>query len=236
MKKSKIWDNVKTLLVAGLIAVVIRSFAFDPFNIPSGSMIPSLLIGDYLFVSKFSYGYSKYSLPFALVPFHGRIFSRSPHQGDVAVFRSPANIKTDYIKRIIGLSGDHIQMVRGILHINDKPVRLARIEDYKTTDKFGRTEYVPQFIETLPNGVQHRILKHDPFGGARYDDTLVYVVPEGHYFMMGDNRDRSGDSRELQTMGYVPIENLIGQAVILFFSVDGTSSWWMVCRILHLID
>jgi signal peptidase I len=211
-------DTVQTIVYAFAIALVIRVVAFEPFNIPSGSMKPTLLIGDYLFVSKYSYGYSRYSFPFGFPPFSGRIFERPVQRGDVVVFRKPPEDEVDYIKRIIGLPGDRIQMVNGILHINGEAVKRERIEDF--VDSSGRA--IPQYIETLPNGRKHRIL--EMLGDTGYsDNTGVYTVPEGEYFAMGDNRDNSADSREI---GFVPAENLIGKAQILFFSADESASFW----------
>jgi signal peptidase I len=202
-----------------LIAFGVRTFAYEPFNIPSGSMIPTLLVGDYLFVSKFTYGYSKYTIAFGLPLFEGRIAGHAPERGDVAVFKLPRDNKTDYIKRVIGLPGDTIQMIHGILNINGQPVKRDRIEDYKTTDAVGRPHAVPQYIETLPNGVKHHIIEELGDEGP-LDNTAVYTVPPDHLFMMGDNRDNSQDSRVLWEVGYVPIENVVGRAEFLFFSLE----------------
>lgn len=219
-------DFIKTIVWAGLIAIGIRTVAFEPFNIPSGSMIPTLLIGDYLFVSKYSYGYSRFSLPGWLTDldvFDGRIFFHSPDRGDVAVFKLPRDGKTDYIKRIIGLPGDRLQMKGGILYINGEPVKRERIEDF--VDQEGPvTVRVPQYIETLPNGKRHRILESLGDNGPA-DNTGVYVVPPGHYFAMGDNRDNSQDSR-YPDVGYVPAENLVGRAEFLFFSTNGHARFY----------
>src|SRR5438067_4743135 len=152
-------ETVKTIVYAVLIALVVRTVAYEPFNIPSGSMIPTLLIGDYLFVSKFSYGYSRYSLPFGLPLFSGRLLFRSPERGDVVVFKLPTDNSTDYIKRIVGLPGDHIQMKNGILNINSQPVPRRRIEDYLYQEGNGAVIPLAQYIETLPNGVQHRMIE-----------------------------------------------------------------------------
>lgn len=215
-------ETVKTVLYAVIIAFAVRTFAFEPFNIPSGSMIPTLLVGDYLFVSKYSYGYSRYSVTFGLPLFPGRIMEKVPERGDVAVFKLPKDNKTDYIKRVIGLPGDTIQMIGGILHINGQPVPRERIEDFVTTDANGRQIRITQYLETLPNGRKHRILEETDMGPL--DNTPVYTVPAGHLFMMGDNRDNSLDSRVPGMVGYVPMENLVGRAEFLFFSLaDGTS-------------
>ncbi len=218
-KSSGLRETITTVVYAVLIAVAVRTVAYEPFNIPSGSMIPTLLVGDYLFVSKFSYGYSKYSLPFSLPLIPGRIFFTEPdvERGDVAVFKLPTDNKTDYIKRIIGLPGDRIQVVNGILHINGQAVKRVRVDDFIVRDDFGNTRRIPRFIETLPNGRSHAILETNGDTGPS-DNTEVYTVPEGRYFAMGDNRDNSLDSRFI---GFVPAENLVGRAEFLFFSVDG---------------
>ncbi len=217
-------DTVKTIVYAVLIALVVRTVAYEPFNIPSGSMIPTLLVGDYLFVSKFSYGYSRFSLPFGLPLFSGRIFFHPTQRGDVVVFKLPTDNSTDYIKRVIGLPGDTIQMKEGELYINDKEVPRQRIQDYLYQETDGAVIPMRQYIETLPNGVQHRIIKIGDNGPL--DNTQVYHVPPGDYFMMGDNRDNSQDSRVLSAVGYVPAENLVGKAQFIFFSTDGSARWW----------
>ena len=219
-----ILDTVKTIVYAVLIALVVRTVAYEPFNIPSGSMVPTLLVGDYLFVSKFSYGYSRYSLPFGLPLFSGRIFFHPPERGDVAVFKLPTDNSTDYIKRVIGLPGDHIQMKNGVLYINDQPCPRKRIEDYLYEEGNGAVVPITQYIETLPNGRQHRIIQMTDNGAL--DNTPVYDVPTGKYFMMGDNRDNSQDSRVLSAVGYVPAENLVGPAQFIFFSTDGSAALW----------
>ncbi|MBV9860074.1 MAG: signal peptidase I [Alphaproteobacteria bacterium] len=229
-KKSSggVLDLLKTIVYAILIAMVVRTVAYEPFNIPSGSMIPTLLIGDYLFVSKFSYGYSRYSLPFGLPLFSGRILYHTPERGDVAVFKLPTDNSTDYIKRIIGLPGDHIQMRDGNLYINDMdhPVPRRKVQDEQCPDR--PFEMCTLYIETLPNGVAHQILKHGDDGPL--DNTRVYDVPAGHFFAMGDNRDNSEDSRVLSAVGYVPAENLVGRAEFLFFSTDGSARLWELWR------
>jgi len=217
-------ETVRTVIYAVLIALGVRTFAFEPFNIPSGSMIPTLLVGDYLFVSKYSYGYSRYSVAFGLPLFNGRVLGHAPERGDVAVFKLPRDNATDYIKRIIGLPGDRIQVIDGVLQINGKPVRLRRIEDTVLTNAFGRDVRVRQLIETLPNNVEHVVI--DESRSGLYDNTPVYIVPEKHYFMMGDNRDNSQDSRAIDAVGFVPEENLVGRAEMLFFSLrEGTRFW-----------
>jgi len=215
-----VWDTTKIIIQALLIALVIRTCLFQSYNIPSGSMIPTLLVQDFLFVSKYSYGYSRYSLPFNLPLFSGRIWASQPQRGDVIVFKQPGNESTDFIKRLIGLPGDRIQMKEGRLYINDQIVPRERVEDYNTGWK-----KVPQYVETLPGGVKHRILEVNGDVGS-LDNTEQYVVPEGHYFMMGDNRDNSEDSRVLSEVGYVPFVNLVGRAEVIFLSVNEDASAW----------
>jgi signal peptidase I len=211
-------ELITAIIVAGVIALLVRTFAFEPFNIPSGSMLPTLQIGDYLFVSKASYGYSKYSFPFNVVNFDGRVASSSPKRGDIAVFRKPKQTSIDYIKRIIGLPGDEIQMIGGILHINGKAVMRELVGVTEITSN-GHFAVYNEYIETLPNGVRHSIYEISDF--EQYDDTEIYKVPNGYYFAMGDNRDSSLDSRVFSQVGFVPAENLIGRAVLFFFSIEG---------------
>lgn len=213
------WELLRTIGFALLIAMAIRTVLVEPFRIPSGSMIPTLLVGDYLFVSKFSYGYSRHSFPLSAGMFSGRILDREPQRGDVAVFKLPLDNHTDYIKRVIGLPGDRIQMKFGHLYINDKEVPRKLVGEYVYRRGNGMSVRGTQYIETLPNGREHRIIEINDTGDL--DDTEVYTVPVGHYFMMGDNRDDSQDSRVLRAVGYVPYENLIGPAQFLFLSVDG---------------
>jgi signal peptidase I len=229
-------ETAKTIVYAVLIALVVRTIAYEPFNIPSGSMVPTLLIGDYLFVSKFSYGYSRYSLPFGLPLFSGRMylpFSHLPSRGDVAVFKLPTDTSTDYIKRIVGLPGDHIQVRHGELYINDQLVP-RKVDPNCRNDEAGFPMPMQHgYMESLPGaqgqpGVEHCIVKVGDDGPL--DNTPVYDIPPGHYFGMGDNRDNSQDSRVLSVVGYIPAENLVGKAQIIFFSTDGSARLWEIWR------
>jgi signal peptidase I len=208
-------ETVRVVIHALIIAVVIRTFLFQPFNIPSGSMMATLLIGDYLFVSKYTYGYSRYSFPFSPPLFSGRdpILGKGPQRGDVVVFRLPRDDSTDYIKRVIGLPGDRIQMVDGVLNINGQPVRRERAEDYVGTEDGPGIKRIKRWKETLPNGVVYYTL--DLVDNSFYDNTPVYNVPADHYFMMGDNRDNSQDSR---FWGFVPDENIVGKAFFVWMN------------------
>ncbi len=221
------WGEIlRTMIYAVIIALGIRTVAFEPFNIPSKSMEPTLLVGDYLFVSKYAYGYSRYSIPFGLPLFKGRIFESPVKRGDVAVFKWPYDNSTDYIKRIVGIPGDHIQVRNGILYINDQEVKRKRIDDFIEPAPEGGLRHVAEYQETMPNGVSYDVLDREP--NNELDNTRVFTVPPHHYFAMGDNRDNSADSRlELpRGVGFVPAENLVGRAEVLFFSTDGSARWW----------
>ena len=213
----KIRENVKTILYALVIALIIRSFLFQPFFIPSSSMEPTLLVGDRLFVAKYSYGYSKHSLPFSPPVSKKRIFEKKPKRGDVIVFKTPADNRTDYIKRLIGLPGDRIQFVDGSLYLNENKI-LRKKANFPQHINCGSYQLeVNSYIESLPNGKSYLTVYNK-------EDTMLnsdeYIVPDGYYFFLGDNRDCSKDSRYLTSVGYVKAENLVGQAKILFFSND----------------
>jgi len=227
-KEGGVGEFIRLLVHAAIIALVIRTFLFQPFNIPSGSMKATLLVGDYLFVSKYSYGYSHFSLPLSPNLFSGRIgdFAK-PDRGDIVVFRLPKEDSTDYIKRVIGLPGDAIQMIDGILNINGKPIPRERIDDFIDEDEGGRATRVRRWKETLPNGVSYTTL--DLPYNLQADNTEVYNVPPDNYFMMGDNRHNSTDSRFPQ-VGYVPFENIVGRAQVIFFSVHEGERAWEVWR------
>lgn len=211
-------ELLRICLHAVLLALVVRTFFFQPFNIPSGSMKSTLLVGDYLFVSKLSYGYSKHSF-YSLPLFEGRVFQSEPKRGDVAVFKLPTDNATDYIKRVIGMPGDEIIVRRGELTINGQDIKRQRVEDFIQLDRFSRRERrIARFQEELPNGVKYFVLDYGP--DFALDNFGPYKVPMGHYFMMGDNRDDSQDSRELKDVGPVPLQNFIGRADVIFFSTE----------------
>ena len=220
------FEFIKTIVIAGALALGFRSLLFEPFNIPSGSMIPTLLVGDYLFVSKYSYGYSRYSFPFGMAPFDGRIFETPPERGDVAVFRQPQNESVAFIKRIVGLPGDRVQVVNGVLHINDVAVNRDRKGFATASDGYNVIRFAV-YQETLPNGKSYLIQERSDDDSL--DNTNVFLVPEGYYFMMGDNRDNSRDSRTT-SVGLVPAENLIGRAERLFFSHNSSAHLWEVWK------
>jgi signal peptidase I len=219
-KSGGLGETVNVILQALILALVIRTVLFQPFSIPSGSMRPTLLEGDYLFVTKWSYGYSRYSLPFSPNLFSGRIFGSAPARGDVVVFKFPPNPSLDYIKRVIGLPGDRVQMRDGQLFINGAAVPREKVGEIDNPDITEVDRPVDVYRETLPNGVSYDTLDLTPNGID--DNTREYIVPPGHYFMMGDNRDNSSDSR--RSVGFVPEENLVGRANIIFFSIAGGAS------------
>ena len=227
-KKGGWWESLRTIIYAVLVALVVRTFAYEPFNIPSGSMLPTLLVGDYLFVSKFSFGYSRHSLPLSLPLIPGRVLFRSPERGDVVVFKLPTDNRTDYIKRIIGLPGDEIQVREGRLYINGTIVPRRPHGEFLLAEPGSRSIGIPEFVETLPGGREHLVLEVSDSGTL--DNTNVYRVPPGHYFAMGDNRDNSLDSRVPRAVGFIPTENLIGRAEFLFFSVDGSAHIWEIWK------
>jgi signal peptidase I len=255
-KKEGLFETVKTIVYALLIAGVFRTLFFQPFWIPSGSMKDTLLIGDFLFVNKMAYGYSQHSCPFSMCPFiDGRWFGGEPERGDVVVFRHPV-AGTDFIKRLIGLPGDRVQVRDGLLHINGQLVPQQPAGDFvevyapqgparslpqcANSPAPGGDCIKPRYTETLPNGVSHDILDIRP---SRLDETAVYTVPEGHYFFMGDNRDNSTDSRVPPSalgVGFVPYENLIGRANRVMFSSAGRSMlffWtWRADRFFEKIE
>lgn len=214
-KKEDVKSFFKTLILALLCAGIVRSFFYEPFHIPSSSMKPNLLIGDYIFVSKYSYGYSKYSFPFSFDLFSGRIGKKDrPKRGDVFVFRLPSEPSINYIKRVIGLPGDEVQVINGQVFING-----GKIEKNYYGNFSENNMKIAEFEEILPDG--KKIVVLDQFPNVPQDNTGIYKVPEGHYFAMGDNRDNSEDSRFLTKVGFIPEENLVGKATIIFFSIDG---------------
>jgi signal peptidase I len=243
-QKESWWETLRFFLLLFLAAVAIRSFLFAPFSIPSGSMLPNLMIGDYLFVSKWPYGYSRYSLPFGLARFEGRIFGSLPERGDIVVFRYPGPEEEDYVKRVIGLPSDRIEVRGGAVVLNGRPVQRQRIADYAMPVSAnspcrgqGATREIrtaqgelacayPRFRETLPGGRSYDVLDQVTDGAG--DDVAEFVVPEGQLFVMGDNRDDSLDSRfsiEEEGVGLLPVENLLGRAAIGFWSTDGSAEW-----------
>ena len=239
--KSETRDFLQFLLKLGIFVFILRSFIFAPFSIPSESMVPRLLTGDYLIVTKWNYGYSKHSFPWSLplIPGPDRLFGSVPARGDVVVFKKPPENKIDYIKRVIGLPGDMVQMKNGQLFINGQPVLKKRIADFLVDETPNTQCYGPQFTETasdgkrrcrypqyretLPEGKSYNVLDLAPIAA---DDTQVYTVPQGQFLAMGDNRDNSADSRlEAGGFGFVPMENLVGKATVSVFSTDGSASW-----------
>ena len=221
MNKNKlinvIIENLKTLIYALMIAVLLRSLFFQPFYIPSSSMEPTLLVGDRIFVTKYSYGYSKHSFPFSPPILNKRIFFNEPKRGDVIVFKTPADNRTDYIKRLIGLPGDRIQFIDSNLYLNNSELIKSRIPNKSKIYCGNRTIDIYKFEEQLPNGKKfHSVYLKD----YSYQNSDVFTVPDDHYFFLGDNRDCSKDSRYLSSVGYVHKDNLVGKAQFIFFSSD----------------
>lgn len=246
---SGLYELFRTVVIAFLIALLVRTFAYEPFSIPSGSMFPNLLVGDYLFVAKYAYGYSYHSLPLSLPLFSGKVMAKMPRRGDVVVFKLPSDNKTDYVKRVIGLPGDHIQVIDGVLNINYQPVKREFIRKVEILENNVPVQVI-EYMETLPGGVRHRIWERNDI--SQLDNTPVYDVPNGYYFMMGDNRDNSIDSRVIPPMqaadntawslqshrefvsekgvGFVPEINLEGRATILFFSLKEGTNFYEVWK------
>jgi signal peptidase I len=245
-RRSSLAETTRFLLFVFLFAVILRSFIVAPFVIPSGSMLPRLLIGDFLFVTKFPYGYSRFAMPFGLGSFEGRIAGRLPDRGDVAVFRSPSGADEDVVKRVIGLPGDRVQVRGGTVYLNDRAVPKVRVADFlmplspntpcrsvdvdaaRLVEGEGGERFCafPRYRETLPGGRSYYVL--DQVGAGPADDTAVFRVPEGHIFTLGDNRDDSLDSRfprSLGGIGFLPTDYLIGEALVTFFSTDGSAEW-----------
>ena len=217
--KNSFFSNIKSIAFAIFIALIIRSFIAEPFNIPSGSMKPNLLIGDFIFVSKWSYGYSKHSLPFSIPLIPGKLFKSMPQRGDVVVFKTPQDNRTDYIKRVIGLPGDKIKIIDGEIHINDKLILRKKIDDFIDIDKFSNKKRFRKYKEYFYN---YEIEVLDIMDNGIVDNTPLYIVPEKHFFVLGDNRDNSQDSRFINVVGYIPSENLVGKAQFIFFSLENS--------------
>tara|TARA_B100000029_G_scaffold447100_1_gene468640 strand:- start:173 stop:901 length:729 start_codon:yes stop_codon:yes gene_type:complete len=211
-------NNLKSISLAVFIALIIRSFVAEPFNIPSGSMKPNLLVGDFIFVSKWSYGYSKHSLPFSIPIIPRKIFTKTPNRGDVVVFKTPEDNRTDYIKRVIGLPGDQIRIVKGQIYLNDSLIQRKKIKDFIENDKNSSLKRIRMY-EEYHNDRVFKIL--DIMDNGIADNTELFIVPEGHFFAMGDNRDNSQDSR-FKTVGFIPFENLVGKARFIFFSLENS--------------
>ena len=217
LNKKFLKDNLKTLLYALIIAVIIRSLIIQPFYIPSSSMEPNLLVGDRLFVTKYSYGYSKHSFPFSPPIFKNRFFFKEPERGDVIVFKTPADNRTDYIKRLVGLPGDKIQFIDSNLYLNSIQILKSRLSENDIIYCGDRKIEVFTFDEKLPNGKKYKTVYLKNF---KFENSDIFTVPDEHYFFLGDNRDCSKDSRFLTSVGYVHKDNLVGKAQFIFFSSD----------------
>ena len=224
--KNNLFSNAKSILIAVFFALIIRSFIAEPFNIPSGSMKPTLLVGDFIFVSKWSYGYSRHSMPFSIPLIPKKIFSKMPKRGDIVVFKTPQDNRTDYIKRVIGLPGDKIKIINGQININNNLIFRKKEEDFIDVTKNGNTKRIRKYKEYLFNN-EFEVL--DIMDNGMVDNTPTYSVPEGHFFVMGDNRDNSQDSRFISVVGYIPMENLVGKAQFIFFSLEN-SRFFEVCK------
>ncbi len=221
--ESTIGETVSVVIQALILALILRTFLFQPFNIPSGSMKPTLLIGDYIFVSKFSYGFSRYSFPFGPNLFSGRIWASQPERGDVIVFKYPPDPSKDYIKRVVGLPGDKVQLQDSVVLVNGRPVGRAQKGVFTEISR-GESISVPIFVETMENRATYETIDIEP--GNLPDNTRVFEVPQGQYFFLGDNRDNSADSRF--DVGMVPEENLVGKAQIIFLSLDNETPAWKI--------
>ncbi|MDR1488830.1 MAG: signal peptidase I [Holosporales bacterium] len=222
-RKEKMVKNLKEWIYVIVVFVTVNFFLYQPFKIPSGSMIPTFLVGDFLIVNKFCYGYSNDSFrigtfTFPLPQFTKRAFSHNtPKYGEVIVFRNEKDKNLNYIKRVVGLPGDTVQVIDGVVHINQNPVELKQIDDFSMLDKGEYITY-KRYIEKLPNGYEHVIIKFFDFGKGNLDNTGPFVVPDGHYFLMGDNRDNSQDSRVMEAVGFIPFDKIMGKAEAIFFS------------------
>ena len=237
--KEKMIEVFKTFIIAILVAIFLRSFAYEPFTIPSGSMKPNLLVGDFLFVSKFSYGYSSYSVPFGrYLPFSGRVFYSAPKRGDVAVFKFPGDNKTDYIKRIIGLPGDNVTIKNGIVYVNEVELQRKKVGNFEDMHRNGYLEKFELIEEKNSIGKKYLVLDDLEFDGVvnpgaidnlfDVNNTKNYTVPANHFFVMGDNREHSSDSRILSQVGYVPRDNLVGKAALIFLSVEYSDKYMSI--------